>query len=120
MLVVEDEAKVRRLTATALRELGYAVEAAADAREALAYWNRLDRNVDVVLSDMVMPGGMNGLELTDRLRSEKPELKVIIMSGYSRTLGDGDPLASRSGVHFLPKPLDFSLLACKLREVLKS
>lgn len=120
LLVVEDEAKVRLLTARALRELGYAVETAADANEAMRYWDSIDKNVDLLLSDMVMPGGMSGLDLADRLRSEKPNLEVLLMSGYSPNLEDGDPFASRPGMHFLPKPLDVSLLAHKLREILET
>ncbi len=107
------------MTAKALKELGYQVQTAADAKEALDYWATFDRQVDLVLTDMVMPGDMNGLDLADRLRSESPEVRVVLMSGYSPSLAAGDQLARRPGVSFLPKPLDYQLLARTVREALE-
>jgi CheY-like chemotaxis protein len=115
VLVVEDEEKVRLMSAQALRELGYVVRTASSGEEALELFDRLER-VDVLFTDIVM-AGMTGRQLADTLRLKAPGLKVLYTTGYSRNAvvhnGVLDP-----GVAFLPKPFSVADLARKLRSVL--
>jgi two-component system cell cycle sensor histidine kinase/response regulator CckA len=82
VLVVEDEPQVRRMAARALAEAGHRVLEAGDGREAISVLGRAGRGVDLVLTDVAMPG-MSGRELADRLRQARPDLRVIFMSGYA-------------------------------------
>lgn len=82
ILVVDDEEVVRRFAARVLRGRGYTVAEAADGRKALAKVEELGNDVRLVLSDIVMPS-MNGVELTEQLSILRPDLPVILMSGYS-------------------------------------
>ena len=81
ILVVEDEESVRRVTRRILEKVKYRVCEAANSDEALAICARKQERIDLVLSDVVMPG-MNGLELMDRIRALRPGMKVVLMSGY--------------------------------------
>jgi PAS domain S-box-containing protein len=117
VLLVEDAPAVRRMVAMTLRSLGYRVVEASDGDEALDRWNRNPSAIDVVLTDMVMPGGLSGLELIERLRLARPDLKAVISSGYSLDLiRQGNPLLRR--VVYLPKPYQSDGLAKALRECL--
>ena len=80
MLLVEDNPDVSTATAELLEALGYEVQAAGDAASALAL---LDETVDLVISDIVMPGSMDGLALARALREQFPRLPVLLASGYS-------------------------------------
>ncbi len=82
ILVVDDEELVRRFAARVLRGRGYEVVEAGDGRRALTKVEELGRDLRLVLSDIVMPH-MNGVELTERLSVLRPDLPVILMSGYS-------------------------------------
>lgn len=82
VLVVEDEPQVRRMAARALAEVGHRVLEACDGREALTVLARAGRGVDLVLTDVAMPG-MGGRELADRLHLARPDVRVIFMSGYA-------------------------------------
>jgi len=82
VLVVEDDDEVRRTSGDMLEALGYHVLLAPDGPAALALL-RGNEDVDVLLSDIVMPGGINGAELARRARRIRPELKVILTSGYT-------------------------------------
>ncbi|MGJ4891699.1 response regulator [Bradyrhizobium sp. HKCCYLRH3099] len=116
VLVVEDEPEVRSYIAETLAELGYAVHEAPDGPAALALLAREPLDVDLLLTDIVMPG-MNGRQLADDLRVTRPTLKVLFMTGYSRNAivhqGRLDP-----GVALLQKPLSRAMLSTKIREVL--
>jgi PAS domain S-box-containing protein len=117
ILVVEDEAGVRSLLVRLLRRLGYTVLEAANGREALSVWQGGSVHVDLLLTDMVMPGRMTGLELADAMRARVPGLKVIITSGYSSEFAvQGAP--TTAGVTFLPKPYQSSQLGLAVRECL--
>ena len=116
ILVVEDEAAVRLLVRTSLRRAGYQVFEAEDASAALRVWDERAGRIDLLLSDMVMPGGMSGAELAQRLRQQNPALKVIVASGYSRRTDTSDPFGA--GVEHLPKPFDVTTLARAVRRVL--
>jgi two-component system NtrC family sensor kinase len=101
ILVVEDEPSVRSLVKSICLRSGYSVIEATTGDEALEIFQRAGEQVDLVLTDMVMPGATSGKELADRLRAQKPGLKVIFTSGYSRE-ADKDFLSE--GVNFLHKP----------------
>lgn len=117
LLVVEDEAPVRMLVGAALQRRGYQVVLAASGPEALQRWEEYQGRFDLLVTDMVMPQGMTGLELGRRLRGKNPELKIIYMSGYSVEAA----LAETSQdlrTRFLAKPYATSALLQLIREVL--
>jgi len=117
ILVVEDQAEVRDLTCRSLKAYGYRIVEAADAEEALRLVASIQEPIDLLLTDVVMPG-MNGVELSKRLLSLQPGLKVIFASGYADSvmLHHG---VTDSGAAFLPKPYGPRSLASKIREVLE-
>jgi PAS domain S-box-containing protein len=114
ILVVEDDAALRAYTAESLRELGYAVLEAANGADALAL---LDRDIDLLFTDVVMPGGVNGRQLADLAVQRKPGLKVLFTTGYTRNAivhhGRLDP-----GVQMIGKPFSFDELGAKVRALL--
>jgi nitrogen fixation negative regulator NifL len=83
VLLVEDEAPLRDLARQLLTRRGYRVLEAASGVAALEVWSSHAAEIDVLVSDMILPGGLNGRELTNRLRREKPRLKVLLATGYS-------------------------------------
>ena len=116
ILLVEDETAVRELGVTLLRSYGYEVIEAANADEALRLYASRAAPIHLLLTDVVMPG-LNGVELSKRLRALDPQLKVLFVSGYADSimLRHGTP---DSGVNFVQKPYRAALLASKIREVL--
>ena len=116
ILVVEDDDLVRGLTVSQLRHLGYRVIEAADGPQAQKI---LDGNqaIDLLFTDVVMPGGMTGRQLAEVAQRRRPTLKTLYTSGYTENSiihqGKLDP-----GVHFLSKPFRRQELALKVREVL--
>lgn len=114
IMLVEDDPALRVNLVGQLRALGYGVTAAQDAAEALAL---MPEDVDLLFTDVVMPGGMNGQELAARAAALRPALKVLFTSGYSR---DALLKAGRlpKGVHLLPKPYRRRDLALAVRRVL--
>jgi CheY-like chemotaxis protein len=117
ILLVEDDAKVRQLVGQSLRVLGYRVHEAANGQEAMKAWQTLGAQVDLLLTDMVMPEGMTGLELTERLQALRPGLKVIISSGYSAEIVQSG-VPTKAGVLYLPKPYEARKLADVVRQCL--
>ena len=117
ILLVEDEETVRDSMSQCLKHVGYQVFEAASGREALQKWSsRLDE-IDLLFTDMVMPGGINGLELAESLLKSKPSLPVIITSGYNNEMVQ-TILNNRPGFRFLHKPYDLSLLTTTIRQSL--
>jgi PAS domain S-box-containing protein len=116
VLVVEDEAQVRAVAREALRTHGYTVLEAPDADVALRVARGSGKTIDLLLTDVVMPG-LSGSQLAEILAAERPGLRVLFMSGYTDdALGPHGVL--RPGVHYLQKPFSPDLLAQKVREVL--
>ncbi len=116
ILVVEDEPILRQLVCEVLEKYEYRVLSAGSGVEALRVWDEYNGEVDLVLTDMVMPEGMTGRELAVQLRKRKPSLKVIYSSGYSpetmgRSFGQGDTV-------FLSKPYLPPQLARAVRQCL--
>jgi len=117
ILLVEDDSALRAIVHTSLSRLGYQVLDAADGIKALDVWKAHRNEIRLVLTDMVMPGGMNGIELGAQLLKENPQLKVIYASGYSAEVAGKDfPL--QEGVNFLTKPFQRSKLAQVVRAML--
>jgi PAS domain S-box-containing protein len=117
ILLVEDEAGLRRTLARSLTELGYHIIEAGNGQEAMALWKRHGRDVDLLFTDVVMPEGMTGLELAERLRAMRPGLKSVISSGYSAEAVQGGRLAAPDLV-YLPKPYEIRQLAKVIRDTL--
>jgi CheY-like chemotaxis protein len=116
ILIVEDEVAVRRMASRALASQGYAILEAENGAQALDLLARAQAPVDLVLSDVVMPV-LNGRELSERLAADRPEIRVLFMSGYT----DDDIIRRgllRPGVPFLQKPFMPADLSRKVREVL--
>lgn len=117
VLLVEDETSVRNLVGKMLRNLGYVVHEAGSGQEAMRVWQVYGHQVDLLFTDMVMPEGMTGLELTEQLQGMKPSLKAVISSGYSAEIVQAG-VPSKKGVVYLPKPYDSAVLAQVVRECL--
>jgi len=119
ILVVEDEAAVREIACAILADLGYRVLDAADGEEALRVFGANAAAVDLLLTDVVLPGKVRGRELSERVQAVRPEVRVLFMSGYTENSivhhGRLD-----SGVLLLAKPYRKSELARMLRTALAS
>lgn len=102
ILVVEDEAAVRALARKIFQRCGYRVLEAASGDQAVELINRTQEHIDLVLTDLVMPGGISGRELGRMLQARKPRLKVLFTSGYSQDFTADSFL--KEGVNFLFKP----------------
>jgi CheY-like chemotaxis protein len=117
ILLVEDEAILRRLVAQGLRSLGYRVLEADNGQTAMKSWQEHGQQIDLLFSDMMMPEGLTGLDLAEKLRLEKPNLKVIISSGYNvETAGHGKQAAG--GIVYFQKPYEFEMLSKTIRDCL--
>ena len=118
VLLVEDEISVRRLAASVLRKYGYIVHEAGDGVEALQLLSSdHSPKLDLIISDMIMPR-MGGKELLERVRMKLPEVKVLLVSGYTDdALADHGALGP--GISFLEKPFSPKQLAQRVREVLE-
>ena len=117
ILVVEDEQAVRLLVGNLLQRCGYTVLLAVSGIEALNLWEQHKDEIQLLLTDMVLPDGMMGRELADKLKGEQPQLKVIYTSGYSaNVVGKGPSLVE--GVNFLQKPYPPQNLAQTVRDSL--
>ena len=115
MLVVEDDDRVRHVSADALRELGYTVMQAPDAHHALAMVATPSR-IDLLFTDVVMPD-VNGRQLAEQARAARPELKVLYTTGYTRNAIVHNGTLD-AGVELLPKPFTIEQLARKVRQVI--
>ena len=114
ILLVEDEPAVRKVAESALRGLGYTVFTAPSGLAALKVWEENKYAVDLLLTDMVMPDGVSGRDLAQRLRITNPRLRVVYMSGYSQEVAGGD-FHLKEGANYLPKPFDLADLARMVR-----
>ncbi|MBV9786496.1 MAG: PAS domain S-box protein [Acidisphaera sp.] len=116
VLVVDDEPMVRLLVAEVLEELGYAALEAADGPSGLKLL-RSEARVDLLISDVGLPGGMNGRQLADAARIGRPDLKVLFITGYAENavIANGylDP-----GMHVMTKPFALEALAERVRGIL--
>ncbi|HSD02894.1 MAG TPA: ATP-binding protein, partial [Gaiellales bacterium] len=115
LLLVEDHEQVRTLVHLVLERQGFTVLAASNGGEALAVSAAHDEQIDLVLTDLVMPG-MDGKELVDRLREQRPGVRALFTSGYAQGMVEGRELDD--GDAFLPKPYDQAELASAIGAVL--
>jgi PAS domain S-box-containing protein len=115
VLVVDDEESVRDLVTEVLEELGYTVLAAGTGASGLHILNS-GRRVDVLVTDVGLPGGMNGRQLADAALVTRPDLKILFITGYAEhaVLGQGH---LKSGMHILTKPFSLETLGQKVREI---
>jgi PAS domain S-box-containing protein len=118
VLMVEDEQAVRNVGQMMLRRMGFDVLAAANATEAIGLAESLDRPIDLLVTDVIMPG-VNGRQLAERLIERRPGLRVLYMSGYT-----DDPIVQQVVLNneatYLQKPFDAEALARKVRQALDS
>jgi nitrogen-specific signal transduction histidine kinase/FixJ family two-component response regulator len=117
ILFVEDDSYLHAAVFKTLSQLGYRVLAATNGIEALEIWKQHCAEIRLLLTDLVMPGGMTGKDLGQRLLHEEPKLKLIYTSGYSADLV-GKDFRVRERVDFLSKPFDAHQLAQTIRNCL--
>jgi two-component system, cell cycle sensor histidine kinase and response regulator CckA len=117
ILVVEDENIVRMVVTRALSKCGYHILEASDAPKALKVAEEFAGRIDLLLTDIVMPGGMSGCELAEKLSQSRPEMSLLYMSGYPY-----ETIASKgllpNGVRFLEKSFSANVLCERVRETL--
>ena len=117
ILLVEDEDGVRAFSARALRNKGYEVLEARSGEAALEQLNDRQRAIDLLITDVVMPK-IDGPTLVREVREQRPNLKVIFISGYTED-AFRKRLDQDAGIHFLPKPFSLKQLAGKVKEVMR-
>jgi two-component system, cell cycle sensor histidine kinase and response regulator CckA len=111
ILFVEDEAFVREVTSEVLRDAGYEVLTAENAREAMRLFEQRSHAIDFLLADLVLPGE-SGRQLAARLSNEDPGLKVLFVTGYA------EHMKMEDGQECLPKPFTTSALLERVRRIL--
>jgi len=115
ILLVEDEDTVRKVIERLLDKLGYHVLSARSAEEAIELFDERDEELDLVLTDVVMPG-LTGVEMAEVLKERRPDMRFLFTSGYtSKELG-GNPQAPPEP--FLPKPFSMEELSRSVEEAL--
>jgi CheY-like chemotaxis protein len=116
VLLVEDNAEVRTVAARRLRNLGYAVIEAGDAAQAIEVL-KSGRAIDLVFSDVVMPGGMSGFELAQWIRASTPAIPILLTSGFAEDVARAGEAAS-SDLEILRKPYSGTELARAVRRAI--
>ena len=117
VLVVDDEASLRMLIVEVLQEYGYETLEAGDGAEALR-WLREGRRIDLLVTDVGLPGGMNGRQVADAARGELPDLQVLFITGYAESalLGNG---TLDTGMHIMAKPFEIDALARRVKDLIE-
>jgi DNA-binding response OmpR family regulator len=112
VLVVDDEPTVRSFVSEVLSDRGYRVIEAGDGQEGLAIL-RSEATIDLLLTDVGLPGGMNGRQLADAGRVLRPSLQTLFITGYAEhaLVGDG---ALEPGMHVMTKPFEMDVLAARI------
>ena len=117
ILIVEDEAILREMACDILKDCGYHLLEASTGKEALEVWRDSASKIDLLLTDMVMPDGISGVDLAEQLLVGRPDLKIIFTSGYTSAEISAE-LLSRSQARFLQKPYSHTTLARIVRDCL--
>jgi CheY-like chemotaxis protein len=117
ILVAEDEDPLREMIAELLEYQGYKVLTARSGRHALEVWQASNQEIDLLVTDMIMPEGILGIELAELLLIQKPGLKVIFTSGYSPDMA-GKNISLVEGINFMPKPYSIGKMAQLVRQCL--
>jgi CheY-like chemotaxis protein len=114
---VDDEPTVRMLVVEVLEELGYAALEAADASSGLRLLES-DVRIDLLISDVGLPGGMNGRQMADAARQRRPGLRVLFITGYAENavVGNGH---LEPGMHVMTKPFAMDALAVRIRDLIE-
>ena len=118
ILLVEDEPGLCLMVEGILRRCGYRVSAAPNGMAALELWKQQKGEFDLLLTDMVMPEGLTGRQLGEKLKAQKPSLRVIYSSGYSVDLVSEEGMELSEGLNFLQKPYHPQKLAQTVRSCL--
>ncbi len=118
VLVVEDEPPVRMVVVDVLADLGYAVLEAGDGRSGLHILDSI-AHIDLLLTDVGLPGGMNGRQLADAARQQRPDLKVLFMTGYAENSGANSRLLEE-GMQIMTKPFTIDTLAARVHGMITS
>jgi DNA-binding response OmpR family regulator len=116
VLVVDDEPSVRMLVAEVLDELGYSAIEASDGMSALKVL-RSDVRIDLLITDIGLPGGLNGRQMAEAARANRPDLKVLFITGY----GENAAISNghlEPGMHVLTKPFAVDILAARIRSII--
>jgi CheY-like chemotaxis protein len=116
VLVVDDEPSVRMLVTEVLGELGYTAIEAADSASGLKVLQS-DVRIDLLLTDVGLPGGMNGRQMADAARQRRPKLKVLFITGYAENAAIGNGHLG-PGMHVLTKPFAMDKLASKIKDII--
>jgi two-component system cell cycle sensor histidine kinase/response regulator CckA len=117
ILIVEDEPALRSMARDILEECGYRILEASTGKEALTVWNQRANEIDLLLTDMVMPEGISGADLVERLLASRTRLKVVFTSGYTANEINQEML-TRTRASFLAKPYTYAELAKTVRDCL--
>jgi PAS domain S-box-containing protein len=119
ILLVEDDHSLRTLARNSLTRLGYQIIEAADGGAALELWRTQHATIDLLLTDLMMPGGISGMALAQKLRQSNAGLRVLYMTGYSPEIVNQEKgVQLQEGVNFLPKPFAVEKLARSVRSCL--
>jgi PAS domain S-box-containing protein len=116
VLIVDDEPTVRMLVTDVLAELGYAAIEAADSQSGLKVLQS-DVRIDLLITDVGLPGGLNGRQMADAARQRRPDLRVLFITGYAENaaLGDGH---LEPGMHVLTKPFTMDVLGRRIKSII--
>jgi signal transduction histidine kinase/HAMP domain-containing protein/ActR/RegA family two-component response regulator len=117
IFLVEDEPVLREMARDILEEYGYRILEASSGKEALGMWNQTRGKIDLLLTDMIMPDGISGAELAQRLLASQPRLKIVFTSGYTANEVNPEMLA-KTRARFLQKPYTHDMLAKIVRDTL--
>ncbi|MBB1604562.1 response regulator [Variovorax sp. UMC13] len=116
VLVVDDEAALRMLIVEVMQELGYATLEAGNGAEALR-WLHSGRQIDLLITDVGLPGGMNGRQVADAARTGRPQLKVLFITGYAESVVLGQGSFDRD-MHVMTKPFEMHALARRVKDLI--
>jgi DNA-binding NtrC family response regulator len=116
ILLVEDDANLRPALCSSLRKSGHHVFEARNGLEATKVWAKNAARIDLLLSDMVMPGGLSGIELAAKFTNEKPSLKVIVSSGYNNEMAKKETSLA-DNILYLQKPFEIEVLAQAIHDI---
>jgi PAS domain S-box-containing protein len=117
ILLVEDDQAVQMIVNLSLTRLGYRVMVASNGHDALKLWEAHKTEIQLVLTDMIMPEGLSGRDIAQRFKKEAPGIKIIFMSGYSADIA-GHDFSKAEGDLFLGKPFEMHALAAMIRKSL--
>lgn len=117
-LIVEDDAPIRRMLCQMVKRFGFEIHSAASGHEALKMWENenLADTLDLVITDIVMPGSLSGLSLGARFQEERPDLKIVYSTGYSAEMLNGGEFL-HGNRNYLPKPYELATLSALLLEL---